>query len=701
MDLGKVRLPRTGLNTLHQAIHPVHGLAWTDGKQVCLTSFQTVNAAELKFGDTNVIGQFDHVLGLCWGPFCGSDSPALLAVQYKKHVTVWQVQLSAQEQSKLLCTQTCEMSEPLPLLAQGCVWHPKADVLTLLTKRDASVAFSVRTGSQRVRAGIRDTDLVHCACWTKNGTRLVVAVGTMLHSYTWNDVERTLAACIFCPVYDVGGHVCALEFVGDSQVAATTELPLSKICGLNAGMPFDGLPDPVSLSSSSRTPALQIVSEDSSLGSQWLSVDSDRSSLPGLLSSMPSGPVDLTHIVSRHRSSDSSPLIHLQRRDTLTGSGQDCSHLVIVTFEHKATTSRKLSVPGILVPDIIALDPSGHFVAVASNTCSVVLVYAVSTGTVPNQWRIHLQKSDRPKGMHFLSSRWLLLMVGRHKSSDHAFLTSTNTDEYLIHLLSKNIEYNDEASGQAAAQNPPFPSLRFSEAVFSRDECFRGVAEMPPLGGCSELPLGEGRRLIEEVVSRESSPAVRLNDFLDGVASDTSSIVAEPRGDKTGRCHGSRECRRPDSSQFKIRDLSLSKAVDPPAEQLSQTMEQMFSRFAEVQQCLFEIRDFAQNGRKSWGCYPSHAEPPYATVSCQRQVSESVFIEERRHVLLYEGRLCLRVLQDLFSLEVVEMLHGSLWIVLVADGDGFVPLTFKSKEELKVRDGKQNLPRSPSNSETP
>lgn len=42
----------------------------------------------------------------------------------------------------------------------------------------------------------------------------------------------------------------------------------------------------------------------------------------------------------------------------------------------------------------------------------------------------------------------------------------------------------------------------------------------------------------------------------------------------------------------------------------------------------------------------------------QKQVSENVFIEEKRSVLLCEGKLCLRVLQELFNMQVVEMLHG-------------------------------------------
>lgn len=35
---------------------------------------------------------------------------------------------------------------------------------------------------------------------------------------------------------------------------------------------------------------------------------------------------------------------------------------------------------------------------------------------------------------------------------------------------------------------------------------------------------------------------------------------------------------------------------------------------------------------------------------------------------------------------------GPLWIVLVGDADGFVPLTFKPKEELTVRNGKRKTP---------
>ncbi|KAG5846372.1 hypothetical protein ANANG_G00114220 [Anguilla anguilla] len=127
----------------------------------------------------------------------------------------------------------------------------------------------------------------------------------------------------------------------------------------------------------------------------------------------------------------------------------------------------------------------------------------------------------------------------------------------------------------------------------------------------------------------------------------------------------------------------------------------MFARFAEMQQCVSKIQDYVLNGRRASSCYPSRAEAPYVIVSCQKQVSETVFIEDRRPVLLCEGKLCLRVLQDLFNMQVLEMQHGSLWVVLVPDADGFVPLTFEPKEELTVRNGKRKLPRSPGDGDTP
>ncbi|MCI4389445.1 hypothetical protein PGIGA_G00098200 [Pangasianodon gigas] len=702
MELGKAKLLRTGLNTLHQAIHPVHGIAWTDGRQVCLTSFYYV-AGEPKFGDTNVIGQFEHVFGLFWGPLCCSGSPALLAVQHKKHVTVWQLQLSALEQNKLLCTQTCEMSEPFPLLSQGCVWHPRQDTLAVLTKQDASVLFSVRVDNRRVKADIRGSGQIHCACWTKDGTRLVVAIGSALHSYIWNDIQKSLVACSFCPVFDVGGHICAIESTVEAQVAVTTELPLDKICGLNAGIAFD-LPNESKPLSSHQSPA--VMSEDDICSeSRRMSFDSERSLPLGFISS--SGPTDLTHILAKHRKSDPSPLIHLRRRDHLTGSGQDSSHLILVKYEKKVTTTRKVSIPGILVPDIMAFDPQGNIVAVASNTCNVVLVYSIMASSMPNVQQIHLQKNERPKGLCFLSSKQILVMLGRQRSNDPAFLPSSNTDKYILRLTARELVF-DEGSCPTSpvVQKPESPSdlhefRRHSEA-YAKDFAVKDLV-LP--GGSVNLSSNIRKKLIEEVCTSESSSA----DFSDRATSSTSSITLENYDmDHVNRMtalaiasHASNESTRPSSPRYTaseklltdsplLKNSSLGKENN--LEQLANNMEKIFARFAEVQQCLSEIRDFTHNGKKLMSSYPPACEPQYVHVTCQTQLSENVYTDERRPVLLCEGKLCLRVLQELFNLTVMEMMHGPMWIILVADADGFVPLTFKHQEELTIRSAKRKLP---------
>ncbi|KAM7395715.1 hypothetical protein PAMA_007133 [Pampus argenteus] len=721
MDLGKAKLLRTGLNTLHQAIHPLHGIAWTDGKQVCLTSLYFING-EVKFGDTNVIGQFEHVFGLFWGPLCCSDSPALLAVQHKKHVTVWQLQLSALEQNKLLCTQTCEMSEPFPLLSQGCVWHPKLDILAVLTKRDTSVLFSVRVDNRRIKADIKGSGLIHCACWTKDGTRLVVAIGSALHSYIWNDIQKSLVACSFCPIFDVGGYICAIEATGETQVAVATELPLDKICGLNAGIAFDM---PTEAESAHGQGSHVHMSDEDSVGDsrRRTSFESERSFLPS------SGPLDLTHLLAKHRRSDPSPLIHLRRRDTMTGSGQDSSHLILVTYERKVTTTRKVSIPGVLVPDIVAFDPRASTVAVASNTCNMVLVYCITASAMPNIQQISLQTNERPKGVCFLNDKMLLLMVGRQKSNEPAFLPSSNTDKYILRLIAKELMYNGETliAPSPSVHNPESPSnfsagiRRHSEHLCKDDrECSAIKDLVLPGGGVVRSP-GNRRRLVEEVRSSEPSPVASSVDFSDRAPSSASVTVENFDMDHVNRMstlavagQASRDSSRCSSPRFEQADklhteptLPMHEKTPGPAkeralEQLVHNMERLFTRFADVQQCLTEIRDSTQNGKKALTVYPNACEPPYVNVTCQKQLSENVFIDERRPVLLCDGKLCLRALQDLFNLTIVEMMYGPLWIVLVADADGFVPLTFKPKEELTVRNGKRKTtlrtPGSPENS---
>uniref|UniRef100_A0A8D0BHG6 WD repeat and coiled-coil-containing protein n=1 Tax=Salvator merianae TaxID=96440 RepID=A0A8D0BHG6_SALMN len=711
MELGKAKLLRTGLNALHQAIHPVHGIAWTDGKQVVLTALHFHNK-ERRFGDSAVIGQFEHVHGLYWSSGYSAEMPALLAVQHKKHVTVWQLTPNVLEKNKLIVLQTCEIGEPFQLLPQGCVWHPKRDVLAVLTKRDASVLYAVRSDNSRIKADIKSSGLIHCACWTKDGNRLVVAIGSVLHSYIWDDAQKTLNACSFCPIFDVGGYICAIEATLDFQIAVATELPLDKICGLNAGITFD-LPVSTETGSLTSQSTLVLGDEEYSMDQRRKSIDSDKSVAVDSVASSSSGPVDLTHILANHRRSDPSPIIPFRRKDYPSGAGQDSSHLILVTFEGKVTTTRKVSIPGILVPDIIAFDLRAQIVAIASNTCNIVLVYSVTSTCMPNIQQIQLEKSERPKGLSFLTEKLLLVLIGKQKFTDSTLIPSSNSDRYIIRLMIKELTFEEESTAAKSdtTQNLPFsfespvniPGKRkYFENLGSEDHV-AGREHLIPGSTIIQSPSGR-RRMIEEVKSPsyEQSSSSSVSDFDEKRALGDPSIAletldAEPINRSValfGLGTPTKFSNRSVSSKVMQETLNSPKnnmTAEKGASQISRNLERLCCSFNDLQLRLLELIEFTKNGKRLSVAYPSSQEPPFVHIIYQKHFSNGAVVEETRAVLLCDGKVHLNLIQRLFDLPIVEMKHGSSWIVLTADADGFIPLTFKAKQEIIIREGSDSL----------
>ncbi|XP_060642900.2 WD repeat and coiled-coil-containing protein [Anolis sagrei] len=711
MELGKAKLLRSGLNALYQAIHPMHGIAWTDGKQVALTALHYHNK-ELKFGDSTVIGQFEHVHGLYWSPHHSANTPALLAVQHKKHVSVWQLSHSAAEKNKLVVSQTCEVGEPFQLLPQGCVWHPKRDILSVLTKRDASVLYAVRSDNSRVKADIKSSGLIHCACWTKDGSRLVVAISTALHSYIWDDARKTLSACSFCPIFDVGSYICAIEATVDFQIAVATELPLDKICGLNAGITFE-LPVGTETGSVTSQSTLVLGDEEYSMDLRRKSIESDKSATIESVASSSSGPVDLTHILANHRRSDPSPLITLRRKDYTPGTGQDSSHLILVTFEGKVTTTRKVSIPGILVPDIIAFDLKAQTVAIASNTCNIVLVYSVTSFCMPNIQQIQLEKSERPKGLTFLTDNLLLILIGKQKFTDPALIPSSNSDRYIIRLMIKELSFEEESLAKSnTPQSLPF-SVESSVNLPGKRKYFENlVSENHVVGrellipGSTIIQSSSGRRrMLEELKSPsyEHSSSSSMSDFDERRALADPTIALETLDTEPvnrsvalfGLGTSARFSHRCVSPKVIQETLNSPKnntlASEKGACQISRNLERLCGSFNDLQLRLLEITEFTKNGNKLSVAYPSSQEPPFVHITYQKLYSNGSIVEETKTVLLCDGKIHLSLVQQLFDLPVVEMKYGSSWIVLAADNEGFIPLTFKAKQEIIIREGSDSL----------
>ncbi|XP_063771357.1 WD repeat and coiled-coil-containing protein [Pseudophryne corroboree] len=706
MELGKGKLLRSGLNALYQAIHPVHGLAWTDGKQVILTALHLQNE-DPKFGNSVVIGQFEHVHGLYWGPAHSGDIPALLAVQHKKHVTVWQLYYNNTEKNKLVVSQTCEVGDPLPVLPQGCVWHPRKDILVILTKQDVSVLYSARTDNASVKADIKSSGVVHCACWTKDGSRLVVAISSALHSYIWDSKNKVLNACTFCPIFDVGGYICAIESTVDSQVAVATELPLERLCALNAGIAFD-VPAASEISFSAQ-PALLLMDEEFSLDVGRKSTDSGTSLSTDSPITSP-GTLDLTHILVNQKS-DLSPLLNLKRKDYITGSGQDSSHLILVNFEKKVTSTRKVSIPGILVPDMLAFDQGAHIVAVASNTCSHVLVYSLTSTNMPNIQQIQLEKNERPKGLYFLTEKMLLVLVGRQKTCDPAFLPSSSSDKYIIRLMVKEVMFDEDSSTSSTDIPSAHSSYDSSMIPHGKKKYVNSFFkdEHPPFdilipGSTAGRHMLSKKQLIEEIRSYncDQSLTSTASDFDDRRNSmPVHKLDTEPknRAVSLGLEAHRKPASRPTSPKLEYQSShkppSLTKNCTPlpgqDIQHMSRNLERLCCNMANLQQRLLDLNDMAQNGRKSYLSYPSVKESPYVTIICQYR---SDCPPVRKCILLCDNKLRLHTLQELFCLSLVEMqLGSSCWITLTADSEGFIPLTFSANQELCIRDARSS-PRS-------
>lgn len=631
MELGKGKLLRTGLNALYQALHPVHGIAWTDGKQVILTSFYLHNG-EAKFGSSNVVGQFEHVHGLHWGPLCSEDVPALLAIQHKKHITMWQLCYSASERNKLMVYQISEIGEAFPILPQGCLWHPKREILAVLTTRDASVLHMVRLNNSRIKADIKGAGLVHCACWTEEGNRLVIGIGSALYSYIWDDDQKTLNPCSFCPIFDVGGYVCALEATVTSQVAVTTELPLDKICGLNAGMAFEISTDTVSNSVPSQTTSLSCEEEFSmDVGKKILDPEP---ALPAR--ALASSPVDLTHILPSKPRLDNTPLINLKAKDYLTGSGQDASHLILVTFEKKVTATRRVIIPGILVPDMMSFDPKNQTVAVASNTCNIILVYSLTSSHLPNIQQIHLEKCERPKGLCFLTEKLLLILVGKQKLTDPAFLPSSRSDKYLLRLMVKEIVCKESAAAPSGSAAVGPVSLAVKREGLDIRSDVHSLSDGLLLPDFTAVPSPRSKKKLIEEIKSPADEQNLLTSTVDlkekNIPKDFPQILETLDTEPTNRSLVLQGLQT-SSGQADITASPNQRVQRPPetlnsssvnvlrsekeASHLPKNLERLCSSFTELQHQLFELTELLKSGKKTLPGYPSSREPSFVNITCQ------------------------------------------------------------------------------------
>nr|XP_032808484.1 WD repeat and coiled-coil-containing protein [Petromyzon marinus]XP_032808485.1 WD repeat and coiled-coil-containing protein [Petromyzon marinus]XP_032808486.1 WD repeat and coiled-coil-containing protein [Petromyzon marinus] len=726
MELGKAKLPRCGINALRRAVHPSLGLAWTDGKRLLLSGLHAGREEEEepeeaavvgRLGGAATLGSFEHVYGVSWGP-TDPALPALLAVQHKKHVTVWQVTPAGCNDARPACSRLCEREEPFAILPQGCVWHPRSETLVLLTKRDACLLYSLRSDARSVRADIRGSGLVRCAAWTTDGARLVLAVGTALHSYLWDEPSRSLQPCGFSHVLDVGGYVCAVEAACDARVLVATELPLDRVCGLDAagapfelpGVAFDGAPG-----SSPNTLRPREGAEDGATRPRGRSPEPRGGFVAD--DGTGRGPVvDLTHLLAHHRKSDPGPLIRLKRRDLSSGGGgdDDSSHLLLVTLDQKATTTRKVRLPGLLVPDLLAYDATADTVAVASNTSASVLVYSLSGRGISPLQHVTLGRDERPKGLCFLApSHSLAMLVGRQKQSEPAFLPCASTDRYALRLVVRDVvvEGPGRSSPRAGARPPEGRDANPGPAS--------GLWELWPPGDEPRRQASSPRRLTEEPSGasaddrrprRPSGEAAGrfardVSPPLESVEREPAGGAARPRGSPEPRRPGGGAPRRAPSPRDAERDGPARGPVgraaspgpwDAEGSAASRALRGLWERLDRVQAEVGEVRQLVLALRPERRVLAASGPPRWARVRCQPRgggnAAPAQEAETRNFLLSSGGLVRLDALRSAFQLSAVEMLFDTVWLVLGCDGDGFIPVAFQHEQEVLVREGRAAKP---------
>ncbi|KAM4772361.1 WD repeat and coiled-coil-containing protein-like [Rhinophrynus dorsalis] len=702
MDLGKAKILRNGVNALYQAIHPLHGLAWTDGRQVVLTAFHLDNE-EPKFGNSVVIGQFEHVYGLYWGPLSVNDIPALLAVQHKKHVTIWQLYYSPQEKNKLIVSQTCEIGDPLPVLPQGCIWHPSKDILVVLTKRDVSVLYSVCQNNNNVKADIKGSGVICAACWTKDGSRLVVAIDSALYSYIWDDAQKTLNPCTFCPILDTNAKIYAIQPVMQHHIVVTTNTPSENPYGCSR----DTESEISSLQSS-----LLTLDEELSRRHRRMSTESGKSLPVDLGKNSSLVPADLTHILARHRRSDPSPLFHLKHKSFTMGSKNGSSKLLIVSFEQNATTTRKIFIPGISTPDILVVDPLGERITVASNTGNLVLVCPITPNCMPNIEQIKLEENEKTKGICFLTDRTLLVLVGKQKSNDTVLIPLSGSEKYMIHLTIKElmpIEYISPTFKGSQDVSSVCNVHTLGSKAFYDDHIARKELLMPHNIGIQSPQVKRRLSRLGKSTSPDQSPTSSISDLDDNKTVTDSLVTLENlEGEPTNRramnmdqaglrrklyqSISQKLCSNNTCESFHLLENNIASFNKEQDVSLTPNLGHYESNLLESHCCLSDVREFSKNSKKMQP-YPSLEDPHYVFISCQ-DPSDDV-MTDRKSFLLCNGKLRLQTVQQVFQLTNIELKFGSMWIILTEDEEGFVPITFSVNQEVVIRNVNQKSNCSP------
>ncbi|XP_050391863.1 uncharacterized protein LOC126810706 [Patella vulgata] len=394
MELGKTLMKENNVNALSKAIHPRHGLVWSDGKAIYLGPL-IISSDTLQNTTSNRLGEFDNVDSVCWSGDIDSTT-CFMSVVHQNNVTVWKVSGST---PKLGFKQVRRIN--VKPIQQGVLWNPKCDVLCLFSKNQVSFYFNHLTKKGSYAFPPLVSGKITSGCWSNDGNKLLVCIGSSLLIYTWSDIENSLSdftpSAWTLPKSD--GNVTAIVPISQDKYVCCVDLPLERLCQNQDVFLMPELPANLSRHDSKEKRREDLIKATKS------------SSIKENLLNLPKNPEAVIN--------DSSQLVYFQINDDARSS----------------VRLNTISLQGLVSPDLLAHEPSGCII-VGSNSQNCLQIFTLTDLNLIKSSEIVLQKSQRPKGIccpyNSLreSQNGVLVLVGQPTKKDALFPSATTECQF-------------------------------------------------------------------------------------------------------------------------------------------------------------------------------------------------------------------------------------------------------------------------------
>ncbi|KAK7480174.1 hypothetical protein BaRGS_00028559, partial [Batillaria attramentaria] len=319
-----------------------------------------------------------------------------MAAVHQQNVTVWRVSGAV---PRLAFKQVRKINvQPIP---QGCLWNPVSDVLCLLSRQQCSFYFRHVQNRGSFAFPALENEKIMCGCWSPDGKRLVICVGSALLIYTWSDLEANISDFVTAAwrIPGVSGSITAVVPASANSLVCASDLPLDALCR---------------------------------------NKDVDTFLMPGAGGSHTDGNDILrpqAHASVRDR------LLNLQPNPT--AQVKDTAMLSLVKLPaglQDPSVMASTIVPGLLSPDLLHFQVESQCVVVGSNAQNELQVFALLDNHLLPSGHLTLAKEQRPKGICGLhtsqvsSAYGVLVLVGTSEPTDPTFPTANNLSPFSLSL---------------------------------------------------------------------------------------------------------------------------------------------------------------------------------------------------------------------------------------------------------------------------